>query len=56
MKLEEATSLAIKCLSKVIEGKLDSEKERVAVIPMDTKSFTWISGEELDNYLEKITE
>jgi proteasome alpha subunit len=56
MKLEEAISLAIKCLSKVIEGQLDSEKVRIAIIPVDTMKFTWISGEELDKYLEKAIE
>ena len=56
MTLKEAISLAIKCLSKVIEGKLDSEKVRVAVIPVETNTFTWISGEELVNYLEKVIE
>jgi len=56
MTLKEAISLAIKCLSKVIEGKLDSEKVRVAIIPVETNTFTWISGEELVNYLEKVIE
>lgn len=56
MKLEEGISLAIKCLSEVIEGQLDSEKVRIAIIPVDTRTFTWISGEELDKHLEKAIE
>lgn len=56
MKLEEGISLAIKCLSEVIEGQLDSEKVRIAIIPVDTRTFTWISSEELDKHLEKAIE
>lgn len=55
MSLEQATTLAIECLSKVIEGKLDPQKIRVIVIPTDTKRFRRLTEEEIGDYISKVT-
>jgi len=53
MKLDEVTILAIQCLAKVVEGKLEPSKLRVVVIPADTKKFRRLSEEELDKYIKR---
>jgi len=54
LTLDEAVALAVKCLSKVVEGRLDAGKTRIATIPADTKTFTWLSKEEIARYIEKV--
>jgi len=51
--LEESTMLAVESLSKVVEGKLDSQKVRLVVIPADTKKFTKLNPEEVAKYVAK---
>ena len=53
MTLDATLTLAVKCLSRVVEGTLDPEDARLAIIPSDTKSFTWLSTEDLTGYIEK---
>ena len=54
MTLDEAIMLALYCLSKVIEGKIDQNKVKIAVIPMETKKFRIMSWEEIEKYLKKL--
>ena len=54
MPLEEAILLAVECLSKVIEGKLEPRKMRVVTIPIRTKKFTVLSYDEIAGYIGKI--
>jgi proteasome alpha subunit len=54
MSLEEATLLALNCLSKVVEGKLDPQKIRIAVIPVETKKFRILTTEETERYTKKM--
>lgn len=54
MPLEEAILLAVECLSKVIEGKLEPRKTRVVTIPTRTKKFTVLSYDEIAGYIGKI--
>jgi len=56
MTLDATITLAVKCLSKVIEGTLDPENARLAIIPDDTKTFKGISTEDLIGYIEKATD
>ncbi|HYB93288.1 MAG TPA: proteasome subunit alpha, partial [archaeon] len=51
--LDEAVILAIQCLAKVVEGKLEPSKLRIVVIPADTKKFRRLSEEELDKYIKR---
>jgi len=53
MTLDEAATLAVYCLSKVVEGKLDPQKVRMAVIPADTKKFRILPQEDVEKYVKK---
>jgi proteasome alpha subunit len=53
LTLNEALKLAVKCLSRVVEGALGPEDVRFAIIPRSTKSFKWLSTEDLSAYIEK---
>lgn len=53
LTLNEALTLAVKCLSRVVEGTLGPEDVRFAIIPYSTKSFKWLSKEDLSAYMEK---
>jgi proteasome alpha subunit len=52
--LEETVLLAIQCFSKVIEGKLDPQKMKIATIPTETKKFTVLPDEEVAKYIRKV--
>lgn len=54
MTLEEAITLAVLCLSKVIEGKVEPSKVKIAVVPAETRKFRLLSREEVENYLKKV--
>jgi len=54
MTLDDATVLALKCMGKVMEGKADAQKTRIAVIPADTKKFKKLTIEEVEKYLKKL--
>ena len=54
MTLEEGIMLALKCLSKVIEGKIEPNKIKIAVIPAETKKFRMLAWEEIEGYLKKL--
>jgi len=54
MPLQEAIILAVECLSKVIEGKLEPRKMRVVTVPIITKKYTVLSFDEIANYIGKI--
>lgn len=54
MSLPETILLAVECLSKVVEGKLEPQKMRAVTIPVKTKKFTVLSHDEVANYLGKI--
>jgi len=52
LTLEEAILLALKCMDKVLEGKIDAQKIRIAIIPIDTKKFRKLSQEEVEKYIK----
>jgi proteasome alpha subunit len=54
MTLDDVTVLALKCMGKVMEGKVDAQKTRIAVIPADTKKFKKLTTEEVEKYLKKL--
>ncbi len=54
MTLDDATVLALKCMSKVMEGKADAQKTRIAVISAETKKFKKLTIEEVEKYLKKL--
>ena len=54
MSLDEAIMLSLYCLSKVIEGKIESSKVKIAVVPADTKKFRLLRWEEIEKYLKQL--
>lgn len=55
LTLQESITLAVECLSKVIEPPLTSQKLRVVVVPVETKMFSVLSDEEMNKYIEVVT-
>lgn len=51
--LDQAIMLAIQCLSKVVEGKLEPSKIRISVIPSDTKRFRRLTNGEIEKFIKK---
>lgn len=54
LTLKDAIKLALKCMSKVIEGEPSSQKIKVAVIPADTRKFRKLEPEEVEKYLKSL--
>ena len=53
--LDNAVLLAIECLSKVIEGKIDPQKVHIAIIPASDKKFKRLADSEIADYILKLT-
>ena len=53
LSLEQSILLAIKCLSKVVEGKLEPERIRITIIPSDTRQFKLFTKQEVKKYIDK---
>jgi len=51
--LEEAVALSLECLSKIVEGKLEPQKIRVAVIPAETRKFRRLTDEEIADHIKR---
>ena len=54
MTLDEAISLAVKCLLKSAEARGEGTRLKVAVIPIETKKFRILSREEVEKYMEAV--
>jgi len=54
LTLEESILLAVECLSKVVEGKLDPEKIKIATIPAETRKMIRLPDQEVAKYIRKI--
>jgi len=54
MGLDSAVLLAVECLSKVIEGKLDPKKMTIVVIPAADRKFRSLTDAEMDAYISKL--
>jgi proteasome alpha subunit len=52
--LDDSVLLALKCMSKVLEDKIDAQKIRIALIPSTTKKFTKLAPADVDKYLKKL--
>ncbi|MEM4980284.1 MAG: archaeal proteasome endopeptidase complex subunit alpha [Candidatus Bathyarchaeia archaeon] len=53
LTLDQAILLAIKCIDKVLDGNIDAQKIRMAIIPSTTKKFNRLSHEEISEYINK---
>ena len=54
MSLDDALLLALKCMSKVLEEKLDAQKIRIATVTSATKKFAKLTQEEVDKYIKRL--
>ncbi len=54
MTLDEAISLAVKCLLKSAEARGEGTRLKVAVIPVETKKFRLLGREEVEKYMEAV--
>jgi proteasome alpha subunit len=54
LTLDESTLLAVECLSKVVEGPLEPEKLKIAIIPADTKKMTQLPDDEVTTYIRRL--
>jgi len=54
LNLDDSVLLALKCMSKVLEDKIDAQKIRIALIPSTTKKFTKLAPADVDKYLKKL--
>jgi len=54
MTVDDAVVLALKCMSKVLEDKLDAQKIRIATISAATKKFSKLTQEEVDKYIKRL--
>jgi proteasome alpha subunit len=54
MNLDDAVLLALKCMSKVLEEKLDAQKIRIATVPSSTRKFAKLSQEEVEKYIKRL--
>jgi proteasome alpha subunit len=52
--LDDSVLLALKCMSKVLEDKIDAQKIRIALISSATKKFTKLPPADVDKYLKKL--
>ena len=52
--LDEAIILALKCMAKILEGKITPQKVRMAIIPVKTRKFKKLTNEDIAKYLGKI--
>jgi len=55
MRLEEATVLALSSISKVIEGKVESQKVRIATVDRKTKKYRVLPWGEIESLLKGLT-
>jgi proteasome alpha subunit len=53
-KLDDNVVLALKCMSKILEDKIDAQKIRIATIPAATKNFTKLTPDEVDKYIKRL--
>lgn len=54
LNLDDSVLLALKCMGKVLEDKIDAQKIRIALIPSTTKKFTKLAPADVDKYLKKL--
>ena len=54
MTLDNGILLSMYCLSKAVEGQLDTTKIRVAVVSTDDKKLKILSAENIEKYLKML--
>jgi len=54
MSSDDAVLLSLKCMSKVLEDKLDAQKIRIAVVPSSTRKFSKLTTEEVEKQMKRL--
>ena len=54
MTLDDAVLLSLKCMSKVLEDKLDAQKIRIATVPATTSKFAKLTQDEVEKYIKRL--
>src|SRR3989304_3483464 len=54
MNLDDAILLALKCMGKVLEEKLDAQKIRIATVAAATKKFAKLSQDDVEKHLKRL--
>ena len=54
MELENATKLAVKCLTKALEARQLPPRIKVAVTPLETKKMTILADEEIEGIMKQL--
>jgi 20S proteasome alpha/beta subunit len=54
MSLDDAVLLSLKCMSKVLEEKLDAQKIRIATVPTATGKFAKLTQDEVEKHLKRL--
>src|SRR5438093_5739085 len=54
LTMDEALLLGLKCMTKVLEGKAEPQKIRIAIIPSETGKLQNLHGDEVDKYLRRM--
>ena len=54
MSLDEAVLLAIKCMSKVLEDKLNAQQLRIATVPAATRKFAKMPPEDVEKHIKRL--
>jgi proteasome alpha subunit len=54
MSLEEATKLAVKCLTKALEARQLPPRVKMVVIPSQTKKMEMLSDKKIESYMKEL--
>ncbi|HIE13985.1 TPA: archaeal proteasome endopeptidase complex subunit alpha [Candidatus Bathyarchaeota archaeon] len=54
LTLEESIKLAVKCLVKSLQARGEEPHVKIAVVPMATKKFRLLSGDEVQTYIKEV--
>ncbi len=54
LTVDEVVLLTLSCLSRVMEGKPEAQKIRIALISSETKKFRLLTPDEVEKYLRKL--
>jgi len=54
MSLEEATKLAVKCLTKALEARQLSPRIKIVVIPLATKKMEMLNDNKIEGYMKEL--
>ncbi len=54
LSTDDSILLALKCMSKVLEEKVEAQKIRIATIPAETKRFEKLTTEDVEKHIKRL--